>query len=63
MIDEFTGVACILLIACSLFSFLSMRTTKDNLIVRYEKLADIIFIVALVFVFAITFMIAFSILF
>jgi hypothetical protein len=63
MIDELTGVACILLVGSSLFSFLSIRTTKEDFIIRYEKIADIIFIVALLLIFLITFMIAFSIAF
>ena len=62
-IDEYTGVACILLITCSLFSFLSIRTTNERLIYYFEEIADKIFIVALVCVFLITFMIAFSIIF
>ena len=63
MIDEFTGVACIFLIASSLFSFLSIRTIKEKFSILYEKIADSIFIIALLFVFVITFMIAFSIIF
>jgi hypothetical protein len=61
LIDEFTGVACILLAGSSLFSFLSIRARTDILNIRYEKMADNIFVVALFFVFAITFMVAFSI--
>jgi len=61
MIDEFTGVTCILLAASSLFSFMSIRTSEENSGIRHEKIADIIFLVALIFVFGITFMIAFSI--
>ena len=63
IIDELTGVGTIFLIASSIFSFLSIRTAKENLSVRYEKIAENIFIVALIFVFLITFMIAFSIIF
>ena len=62
-IDEFTGVACILLITCSLLSFLSIRTSRDKFIRLFEEMADKIFIVALIFVFLITFLIAFSIIF
>ena len=62
-IDEFTGIACILLITSSLFSFLSMRSTVERLAYYFEEIADKIFIVALLFVFGITFMIAFSIMF
>ena len=62
-IDEFTGVTCILLAASSLFSFMSIRASKENSGILHEKIADIVFVVALLFVFAITFMIAFSIIF
>lgn len=62
-IDELTGIACILLISSCLFSFLSIRTSKEKLNIRYESLADYIFIVALVLVFVITFMVAFSIIY
>ena len=63
IIDELTGVGTIFLIISSIFSFLSIRTGKENLSIRYEKIAENIFIVALIFVFLITFMIAFSIIF
>ncbi len=62
-IDEFTGVACILLIGSCLFSFLSIRASKEKLMVKYERLADNIFIAGLFLVFVITFMIAFSIIY
>jgi hypothetical protein len=63
MIDEITGIACILLAGSSLFSFLSIRTEKDILSSRYEKIADNIFILSLFIVFAITLIIAFSLIF
>ncbi|HKR04337.1 MAG TPA: hypothetical protein VJY62_06825 [Bacteroidia bacterium] len=63
LIDEFTGIACILLIASSLFSFLSIRSTNEKLTFGYEKIADMLFITALLLVFTITFMIAFSVIF
>jgi hypothetical protein len=59
-IDEFTGIAAILLMASSLFSFLSIRTERDDLGSQYEKIADIVFLIALSLVFVITFLIAFS---
>lgn len=62
-IDELTGIACILLVSSCLFSFLSIRTSKKKLTVRYESLAGYIFIVALVLVFVITIMVAFSIIY
>src|SRR5258708_29679916 len=61
IIDELTGVGTIFLIVSSILSFLSIRSGKENISVRYEKIAENIFIIALVLVFLITFMIAFSI--
>ena len=63
IIDELTGIATIFLIISSIFSFLSLRSGKENMSIHYEKVAGNIFIVALIFVFLITFMIAFSIIF
>jgi F0F1-type ATP synthase assembly protein I len=63
MIDEFTGVATILLISSCLFSFLSIRAKKESTSTRYEYFAENIFIIALLFVFSISFMVAFSIIF
>jgi hypothetical protein len=63
LIDEFTGVAAILLMLSSFFSFLSIRASNDQLLEKYETIADKIFIVALLLVFIITFLIAFSIIF
>jgi hypothetical protein len=63
LIDEFTGVATILLMASSLLSFLSIRAKRESHAFRFEQVADGLFILALVFIFVITFMIAFSILF
>lgn len=60
IIDEITGVACILLIVSCVFSFLSIRTANDKFIIHYEKIADRFFISALLLVFVITFMVAFS---
>ena len=62
-IDELTGVACILLIASCLFSFLSIRTTREKRTFQYERIADNIFIGGLFLVFVITFMVAFSIIY
>lgn len=62
-IDEFTGVASVLLIICSFISFLSIRTLKENLSFHYERIADVIFLIALVLIFAITFLIAFTVIF
>ena len=61
LIDEFTGVACIFLAASSLLSFLSIRAKDEKINIRYENTAEIIFISALLFVFAICVMVAFSV--
>jgi hypothetical protein len=63
IIDELTGIGTIFLIVSSILSFLSIRSNKENISVRYEKIAENIFIMALIFVFLITFMVAFSIIF
>lgn len=62
-IDEITGIACIFLISSCIFSFLSIRTSKEKFIIHYETIADNIFMVALILVFVITFVIAFSLIF
>ena len=63
IIDEFTGIASLLLIAASILSFLSMRSKKENQGENLEKIADIIFLVAVLIIFTITFIIAFFIVF
>jgi len=63
MIDEFTGVAAILLTASSLLSFLSIRSSNEKLGISYERIADLIFITALLLIFLITLSISFSIIF
>ncbi len=63
LIDEFTGVAALLLMASSLLSFLSIRTENETLEERYEKIADVIFLVALTIIFVIIFLIAFTMIF
>jgi hypothetical protein len=60
IIDEVTAVAIVLFMASSLFSFLSMRSTK-NFFIRYEKIADIIFLTGLLLLFLITLLIVFNI--
>jgi hypothetical protein len=63
MIDEFTGAASVLLMAASIFSFLSMRIKNIKRSVNYEKIADVIFLIALITIFTVTFLVAFFILF
>ncbi len=63
MIDEFTGAASVLLMTASIFSFLSMRIKNIKRSVYYEKIADVIFLIALITIFTVTFLVSFFILF
>ena len=63
MIDECTGVTSILLMGSSLLSFLAIRSKKERHGESYEKIADVIFLVALVLIFLITFLVAFTVAF
>ncbi len=63
LIDECTGVASILLMTCSFFSFLSIRSLNEKLSFKYERIADAIFLLALVLIFTITFLISFTVIF
>ena len=49
-IDEVTGVACLLLMASCILSFLAMRNKDTHKSDRLEYIADIIFLSALLFV-------------
>ncbi|WP_144282309.1 hypothetical protein [Chryseobacterium echinoideorum] len=46
-LDEFAGIACLLFAFSCFFSFLSIRTTKDQLRNRFETIADYLFLTAL----------------
>lgn len=63
IIDEFTGTAAILLMAASVLSFLSLRSRKEKQSENLEKIADIIFLIALLIIFTITVLVAFFIVF
>ncbi len=63
LIDEFTGAAAILLMAASVLSFLSLRSRKEKQSENLEKIADIIFLIALLIIFTITVLVAFFIVF
>ena len=63
LIDEFTGVAAILLMASCILSFLSIRSANEKFSIRYEKVGEFFFLAALIFIFLITTMVAFSIVF
>ncbi len=60
-IDEFTGATCLLLVLSTLFSFFSIRSKNERLINKYEKIADNIFILSLIFIFLITIMVFFTV--
>jgi len=60
VIDELTAIAILFFMTSSIFSFLSMRST-NSLSTRYEKIADIIFLSGLFFLFITTMFIAFDI--
>jgi hypothetical protein len=48
VIDDITGMAAILLVISCILSFLSIRTQKEIRSEKLEKLADVIFLVALI---------------
>lgn len=51
LIDEFTAISALLFMVSSILSFLSIRTQKVALSVRYEAIADNLFLLALLFIF------------
>ncbi len=63
VIDEFTGAAAILLMTASVLSFLSLRAKKEKQSEYFEKVADVIFLIALLIIFTITILVAFFIVF
>ncbi|MGO4293606.1 hypothetical protein [Chitinophaga sp. RAB17] len=48
IIDDFTGIAALLLMASCLLSFLSLKSKNDNRSERLEQVADYTFLVALI---------------
>lgn len=56
VIDELTAIAIVLFMASSILSYLSMRTAK-SIGKAYEKVADVVFLSGLVFLFLITMLI------
>jgi len=59
-IDEFTAIAVILFMVSSILSYLSMRSSKISS-PGYERVADVIFLSGLIFLFIATMMISFNI--
>ena len=51
LIDEFTGLAALFLIACCIFSFLSLRTSREKVEKRLETIAEWLFFIALILIF------------
>jgi hypothetical protein len=60
IIDELTAIAILMFMVSCLLSFLSIRS-KNIKSVRYEKIADLIFLSGLLFLFLITVLIIFNI--
>ncbi len=60
-IDEFTSVIAILLIFSCLFSFYSIKTSKEGIGKKLETIADYIFMVALVGILLVVVLIGFNI--
>ena len=58
-IDEIAGIGIMFFLASCIFSYASMRSQKNAL--RYEKIADIIFLVGLVFLTLVTIILVFEI--
>ena len=56
IIDELTSVAILMFVTSSIFSYLSMRKKRASGI-RYEKVADIVFLSGLLFLLGITILI------
>jgi uncharacterized membrane protein SirB2 len=50
IIDDITGMAAILLVISCILSFLSMRSKEDLRSEKMESAADIVFLVALIFI-------------
>ncbi len=61
LIDEFTAVAIFMFMVSSLLSFLSLKSNSEKSY-RYEKIADIIFLLGLFSLFIITMFVTFNIL-
>ena len=47
-IDEFTSAIALLLVFSSLFSFISIRTSNENRELRFETIADYLFLISLI---------------
>lgn len=61
MIDELTGIVAVLLTLSCVFSFTSIRTTKEKKKELFETVADYVFLVSLIGILIIILLIAFDI--
>lgn len=61
MIDELTGIVAVLLTLSCVFSFISIRTTKEKKKELFETVADYVFLVSLIGILIIILLIAFDI--
>lgn len=59
-IDEFTGLASVLLIASCILSFLSMKSKDVIQSEKIESVADVIFLLALIFIFITILIVSFN---
>ncbi|WP_298223482.1 hypothetical protein [Flavobacterium sp.] len=59
IIDELTSFAIIMFLASCVFSYLSIRST-DLSMVKFEKVADTVFLLGLLLLFVITMLITFN---
>ena len=63
LLDEFTGVASILLMISSVLSFLSIRSGNTHKGENYEKYAELIFLAALTIIFILIILVSFLVAF
>ncbi|MEL1244566.1 hypothetical protein AAEO56_09865 [Flavobacterium sp. DGU11] len=61
LIDEFTAAAIVMFMASSMLSYLSMRSSRLAPKPQYEKIADIVFLAGLTFLFITTMLITFNV--
>ncbi|WP_309641624.1 hypothetical protein [Flavobacterium sp.] len=59
IIDELTSFAIIMFLTSCVFSYLSIRSINQS-IQRFEKVADIVFLLGLFFLFVITMLVTFN---
>ncbi|AWH85763.1 hypothetical protein HYN59_11870 [Flavobacterium album] len=61
LIDEFTAGAIVMFMVSSMLSYLSMRSGRFAPKPQYERIADIVFLAGLTFLFVTTMLIAFNV--